>query len=199
MSQQKPKFCPQCGGNLGENNVCVSCGYNASTLIYREPIKIREDTIGGQPSERLTNDSFWGKANPYIINLGKIAWIILLIGAAINLIVGLSIYAPFAALGSAEATGVIVWEVIKVSATVALSILWTKPYFSDLFAKEDIHGVLNTKTLIIKTIRIPWAWIFGIIFVFITNYIWGWIVFGIVIILTFFHSDGWYIWKVEEK
>jgi hypothetical protein len=194
----KKKFCPECGETLGAKNVCEKCGYDGNSAVYKKT-ETKQASSATKTASGSSNQ-VWDFIGRYIPIAGKWAWIVMLIGGLITIIIGLLVYLPVAAIwGSIPSimgpyVGALAWEIIKAIIMVAFAIIWVKPKFSNRIAAEKYDEVLDD-AIKISTIRIPWMWIMGVILVIFSGWSWGWIILGPAIIITFFGPSAPYNWK----
>jgi hypothetical protein len=192
-----PKFCPECGAELGGKPVCEKCGFD--TKITEEK-SMSSDKSGGSKST-------WETLEPIVSITGKWAWLYGVIVGVLYIILSIwafvtisraiayweSIYGtsiPYTGRGY----GYAVWELITAVVSIAVSLLWVKPKFSIPCGEKDWEKLL-TDVVKIGDIQIPWMLIMGVILA-IFGYGWGGLaVLGCAIILIFFGPRK-YEWKV---
>lgn len=141
----------------------------------------------------------WSKYESFVSELGKWAWVIVLINGAIYVFWGIWILAwsgigwgpwlwlPGRALG--------VWYLIGAGLTIALAIIVIKPRFSNKCANKNWEWLFND-VLVLGSIRIPWMLIWGIIVTVVGQW-WGGFPILIPAFILIFAGPKPYNWKVE--
>lgn len=195
-----PKFCPECGVEMGGKPVCEKCGFDT---------KITEDK---KMSENKSSSSTWDSLEPIVTFAGKWAWIWGVIVGIVYIIVALVALPAAAAAADAWETcniyfpglcgprnfgyGTIVWQIITAIVSIAVSVLWVLPKFSKPCGEKDWDGLL-TNVVKLGDIKIPWMLIMGVILA-IFGYGWGGAVVLISALLIIFLGPRKYEWKVSK-
>lgn len=144
----------------------------------------------------------WSKYESFVSELGKWAWIIVLISGVIYVFWGIWILAwggirglwglgGLWLLGRAEG----VWYLIGAGLSVALAIIVIKPRFSNKCTDKDWDSLLND-VLVLGSIRIPWMLIWGIIITVVGQW-WAGLTILIPAFFLIFAGPKPYNWKVE--
>jgi len=177
-----PKFCPECGSEMGRKPVCEKCGFDT---------KIAEEATTPS-SKSKSGSSTWDTLEPIVTVVGKYAWIYGLVAGIVYIIVGIWSIAlfPFAVRGGSG-----IWQIINAAVLIAGSLLWVKPKFSDPCGNKDWEKLL-TDVLVIGNIQIPWMLIIGVAFE-IFGYGWGGLAVLICALLIIFLGPRKYEWKIN--
>ena len=191
-----PKFCPECGTEMGGKPVCEKCGFDTNIT---EDKKMSEKKSG--------SNSTWDSLEPIVTVVGKWAWLWGVIVGVLYFILGIwaivvyrravaiwiSIYGttvPYAGIGY----GTAIWQFITALVSIAISILWVRPKFSKPCGDKDWETLL-TDVVVLGNIQIPWMLIMGVVLA-IFGYGWGGLVVLIIALLMIFLGPRKYEWKV---
>ena len=186
MSASKPKFCPECGGTLGSNNICEKCGFNAGGAVYKQS----EAAKSAKPASG-SNSAVWEAVKDYIPKIGKWAWALMILHALINLI---SLFIWSAAWIWAGLGGNIAWTIIEMGVCIVFAIIYVLPSFSKKCESEDYDFLLND-VIKLGTIRIPKMLLFGVIVEIFSDGWGGGILIFVAVMLIFFSPKAPYNWK----
>lgn len=181
------KLCPECGADMGEAEICEKCGYATSSPVVEKKETKSKSKKGSNPN--------WHKYESFVSELGKWAWIILLIHGIIYLIWGIFILAWDAVLWYWSGTALGVWHIISAVVSFILAIFIIKPRFSDKCASKDWDSLLND-VLVVGKARIPWMLIWGTI-VEIFGQWWGGLPILIPALILIFAGPKPYNWSTE--
>jgi len=183
MSLKVAKFCPDCGGNLGDNKICVRCGFNASSEIYKAPVKIRNENADNLPTDGRAN--FWNKISKFIPILGKWAWVPMIVFFVVTVIVLL------VQAGNLD-PGMIVWGLIQMGVALVFGLIYVLPVFSKKCEAQEYDFLLDD-VIAFGNLRIPKMFLFGIIIVIFTN-VWGGIILLFFVLMLIFVKSS-YNWN----
>jgi len=183
-----PKFCPECGAELGGNKICEKCGYETSQTVKKE--------AKTQPASSGEAASNWQNVEPFVTLLGKWAWVIAIINGLVyliwgiyGLIVGIS-FPSFIFISPTD-----IWYIISGIITILIAIIIVKPRFSSKCAAKDWDYLLND-VLTLGNFRIPWMLIWGIIIEIFGNW-WGGLPIIIPALLLIFMGPKPYDWTTD--
>ena len=183
-----PKFCPECGVEMGGKPVCEKCGFDTN---------ITEDK---KMSENNSGSSTWDSLEPIVSVVGKWAWLFGLIYGVFYVIWGIYtavVGARLAGLGipnSGVASGI--WQIIGAIVSIAIAILWVKPKFSTPCGEKDWEKLL-TDVVVLGNIQIPWMLLMGVVLE-IFGYGWGGLAVLICALLIIFLGPRKFVWKVNQ-
>jgi len=179
-----PKFCPECGAELGGNKICEKCGYETSQTV-KQKVETQPTSIGeGNPN--------WENIESWVITLGKWAWVIAVINGLVYLLWGI-IWFAFIPFSFMDAT--YIWYIISGIITIIIAIIIVKPRFSSKCAAKDWDYLLND-VLTLGNLRIPWMLVWGILIEIFGNW-WGGLPILIPAILLIFMGPKPYDWTTD--
>jgi hypothetical protein len=173
-----PKFCPECGTELGGKPVCEKCGFDTKV-----DTKMSEKKDSGSKST-------WDSLEPIVTVVGKYAWIYALVVGIIHVILGL-VYI----LVWWRSTGTGIWWLINAGVLIAAALLWIKPKFSNPCGEKNWEALL-ADVLVLGNVQIPWMLIVGVLLaIFSTGY--GSLFVLVPALLIIFLGPRDYDWKVK--
>lgn len=228
---KKMVFCPICGSKMGVKDICQNCGYTEAD-VEDNYNSIKEENSINDPNLQLTSEpvqfkkpesekneknnemeqelpkhtekfrAIWDFFKPYLSEIGKWAWIILIIASLVDITITTIILAV--THGAFWATSI--WEYIRNGILLVIAFWWVEPNFSpklkdnkwnDLL--EDDFGVklekISNGKIQIKY-RIPMMFIMGIIIEICSPlYIIGLVVLWPALLLMFFGPMSPYNWN----
>ncbi|TXT61073.1 MAG: conserved membrane protein of unknown function [Promethearchaeota archaeon] len=183
---EKPKFCPDCGARLENNQyICQKCGYEVEYDEEGEEnyeIQKAEQKL----SKEVTNPN-WSDLEPLVKTIGEWAWVIVLANGIIYLITGI--------LGLIFTFGIFtyIWDIISATITIFLGIYIIRPRFSEKCAAKDWNYLLND-VLILGDLRIPWILIWSLLLILFGHW-WAGIPVLIPTIILLFAGPKPYKWE----
>jgi len=179
-----PKFCPECGAELGGNKICEKCGYETSQTVEKE--------VKTQPTSSGEGNPNWQNVEPFVTLLGKWAWVIAVINGLVYLFWGIMWFAfiPFSFMDATY-----IWYIISGIITIIIAIIIVKPRFSSRCAAKDWDHLLND-VLTLGNLRIPWMLIWGILIQIFGNW-WGGLPIIIPALLLIFMGPKPYDWTTD--
>lgn len=184
-----PKFCPECGAELGENKICEKCGYETSQTVKKEAKTQPTPSGGGNPN--------WENIESFVTILGKWAWVIVIINGLIYIFSGIwGLIWTIPAIPYGATLGIsTIWNIIGGIVVIILAIIIIKPRFSSKCAAKDWDYLLND-VLTLGNFRIPWMLIWGIIIEIFGNW-WGGLPIIIPALLLIFMGPKPYDWTTD--
>ena len=149
-------------------------------------------------------ESEW-KHTGWVSGLGKWAWIILLVVGILGLIVTLATTIPaiivweaaFGGLGISMPAGLIVgliWNIIGGIISIAVALFIIRPKFSKPCGEKDWEALYGW-TLKLGGAKIPWMFIWGIVYVIFGWFYWPAIFILLPAIMLIFAGPRKYEWK----
>ncbi|MBN2157565.1 MAG: hypothetical protein JW776_16075 [Candidatus Lokiarchaeota archaeon] len=173
-----PKFCPECGTEMGGKPVCEKCGFDTKITEENKSVK----------TSSSDSSSTWESLEPFVTVLGKYAWIFVLVSGVVHIILGI-VYITTLRIGSG------IWALINAGVLIALSIIWVKPKFSELCGNKEWEKLL-TDVVVIDKIQIPWMLIMGVLLE-IFGYGWGGLFVLVCALFIIFLGPRKYEWKIQ--
>jgi hypothetical protein len=185
-----PKFCPDCGNELGGQSVCEKCGFDTKVKT-NETNKMSNQQSGGSKST-------WDTLEPIISVVGKWTWVWGLIYSLMYIIWAIVLFAQIASWGifwTGAGVGTAIWYLIGAVVSAAASLLWVKPKFSVPCGEKDWETLL-TNVWKVGGVQIPWMLIMGVLLE-IFGIGWGGVPVLVCALLIIFLGPRKYEWKVQ--
>lgn len=199
-----PKFCPDCGHELGGQGVCEKCGFDTKT---------KNETNKMSSKKSSGSNSTWDTLEPIVSVVGKWAWLYGVVVGVIYIIISLAVTLRLALIASDAwntcniyfpglcgsknfGFGTMVWQIITAAVSIGVSIMWVRPKFSVPCGEKDWETLL-TNVVKLGNIQIPWMLIMGVLLE-IFGYGWGGAVVLICALLIIFLGPRKYEWKTTQ-